>query len=304
MNGSPVRLGLIGAGRWGRNIIRTIGEGRRAVLARVASSNPETSRLVPPDCAVDREWRGLVDDPTLDGVVLAVPPRLQPTMACAAIEAGRPAMVEKPLALTVAEAETIERRARDARVPVLVDHVYLFHPAWVELVRRSRVAARLRRIRAIGGSLGPFRDDFPVLWDWAPHDLAMCIDLIGAPPDRAAARRVRVARTAQGAGEIYALDLGFGGVRAEIEIGNVMPSRARSFEATFDGTTLFFDDTADDPLTQDGAPIPIVARPPLACAIDAFIDCIRSRAASHPSLALGVEVVRTIARCESLAAAI
>lgn len=299
MSPAPVRLGLIGAGRWGRNIIRTTGESRGAALARVASRNPETRRLVPPNCAVDADWRRVVDDPTLEGVILAVPPRVQPSIVGSAIAAGRPVMVEKPLALSVAEAEDIERRAQAARVAVLVDHVYLFHPAWAALVGLSRQAGRLRRIRAIGGGLGPFRNDCPVLWDWAPHDVAMCLDLIGTAPDRVAARRLRTARTEHGTGEILALDLGFGDATAEIEIGNVMATRVRRFEAVYDETTLVFDDAASEPLIQNGAPVRIAVRPPLACAIDAFVDGIRSRATNHPSLALGVEVVKAIARCDA-----
>jgi predicted dehydrogenase len=296
---APVRLGLVGAGRWGRNIIRTIGESRAAVLSRVASANPETRRLVPADCVVDTDWRRVVGDRSLDGVVLAVPPRLQPVIAMAALDAGRAVMAEKPLALSVAEAEAIERRAEEVRRPVLVDHVYLFHPAWVELIRRSKASGSLRHVRSAGGNDGPLREDLPVLWDWAPHDIAMCLDLIGAAPDRVAARRVRRTWSTHGVGEVYALDLEFGGVRAEIEVGNAMPSRVRRFEAAFEAATLVFDDAAPDRLTENGAPVRLDPRPPLTCAVEAFADCVRSGAAAHPSLALGVEVVRTIARCEA-----
>jgi predicted dehydrogenase len=298
VSGRPVRLGLVGAGRWGRNIIRTIREGEGAVLARVASANPETAGLAGPDCVISADWRAVVQDPTLDGVVLAAPPRAQPGIAQAVIAAGRPVMVEKPLALSLAEAEGLAEMSAAAGVPVLVDHVYLFHPAWRELVRRARSAGPLHRIRATGGNTGPFRDDFPVLWDWAPHDLSLCLDLAGAPPTRAAARLVRRERTPRGVGEIYVLDLDFSGAVAAIEIGNVMPARVRRFAAEFAETTLVFDDTAAHPLTQAGAPIAVAARPPLACAIDAFVESISSGVRSHPSLALGVEVVRTISRCE------
>ncbi len=93
-----VRLGLVGAGAWGRNYIRTIAGLTGVVLARAASRNPDTQSLVPPDCVVTPDWRELVGATDLDGLILAVPPKVQAAIAEAAVRARLPLLLEKPIA--------------------------------------------------------------------------------------------------------------------------------------------------------------------------------------------------------------
>ena len=70
---APLRFGLIGAGRWGRNIIRTLAEMRDVVLARLASGNPGSAALVPTCCPVERDWRKVAAAEDIDGLIIAAP---------------------------------------------------------------------------------------------------------------------------------------------------------------------------------------------------------------------------------------
>ncbi len=180
----PARLALIGAGRWGRNYIRTIDEMPDAEIAVLCSSNPDIGRFAPEGATTTTNWRRALTITDVDGVIIATPPAAHAETACAAIEMGLPVMVEKPLTLDLAQAERIKRRAEALKVPVLVDHTLLFHPAYKTLKSLGRKIGPIRRIRACGGNWGLFRDDTPPLWDYGAHDVAMSIDLIGEPASR------------------------------------------------------------------------------------------------------------------------
>lgn len=311
----PVRLALIGAGRWGRNYSRTIDELPDVEVAVLCSSNFDTARLVPEGVMMTTDWRKALITVDVDGVIIATPPAVHAEMACAAIKLGLPVMVEKPLTLEVSQAEHIKRRADAENVPVLVDHTLLFHPAYKALKSLVGELGPIRRIRACGGNWGLFRDDTPALWDYGAHDVALCIDLIGETPSTIAARRMEVISTKEGDGHVLRLDLFFpGSTTAELIIGNGMVKKKRWFAAHFDREVLLFDDLADNKLTRfpservvddrfeppctHGAPVAIDATLPLTAAVQAFVAGIRQESFDGFGVGLGVEVVRTLMECD------
>lgn len=313
----PVRLALIGTGRWGRNYIRTIDELPDAEVAALCGSNPDTARLVPEGVMMTTDWQKVLTTVGVDGVIVATPPAAHAKMACAAIEQGLPVMVEKPLTLDLSQAEHIKRRADARKVPVLVDHTLLFHPAYRALKSLVGELGPIRRIRACGGNWGLFRDDTPALWDYGAHDIALCIDLIGETPSTIAARRMEVISTKEGDGHVLRLDLTFpGGTAAELMIGNGMVKKKRWFAAHFDREVLLFDDLADNKLTRfpservvedpfeppcaHGTPVAVDATLPLTAAVQAFVAGIRQESFDGFGVGLGVEVVRTLMECDSV----
>ena len=128
-----VRLGLIGAGHWGRVYIRTLAAVEGVRLSRVASRNPGTAQLVPAGCAVDLEWRKILDHRQIDGVIVASPPAMHAEMIRAAVEAGLPVLVEKPLTLDLAAARAVRSTVERHGGFVMVGHTHLFHPAYRKL---------------------------------------------------------------------------------------------------------------------------------------------------------------------------
>ena len=281
-------LGLIGPGRWGQNYIRTIEESPRARLAATAR----------------RDWRDLLANPDVQGVIVSTPPSTHGEITIAAIEAGLPVLVEKPLTLSLAEARDVLAHAERRGARVLVDHIQLFQPAWAALKRRAGGLDKLASIRASAGNLGPFRKDAAVLWDWGPHDVALCLDLIGAMPVDATARRVRSERRAEGPGEQVAVTLRFeGGVTAEIELSNIASAKHRSFEAVFEGGTLTMDTLAAAKLEfrapSGGAKqVPVDPDLPLTIAVEEFVDMIARPDEDLDSLRLAVDVVDVLERCQ------
>ncbi|MBI5163205.1 MAG: Gfo/Idh/MocA family oxidoreductase [Magnetospirillum sp.] len=291
-----VRLGLVGAGRWGRVVIRTLAGLPPLRLAAVSSTNPDTAARLPAACVQFTDWRVMIAAGGLDGVIVATPPATHAAIAIAALDAGLAVVVEKPLTLDRAEALAIRAAAERARVPVLVDHTHLFAPAWRRLKELAADLGPVLAVESVAGNHGPYRDDTAVLWDWGAHDVALCLDLLGSHPDTVAARVLERRAVPGGTGETLRLDLGFGRVAATITLGTLM-DKTRRIRVVCAGGTLVYDDLAADKLTRDGARQAVDPRLPLTAAMAEFAAAIVKGGYDSRSLDCGLAVVEVLERC-------
>lgn len=311
MESPQLNLGLIGAGQWGRVYINAIKEMDGIRLGRLCSANPDSASLVDAGCDITTDWRAVAEATDLDGVIIATPPHLHCEITKAAIEAGNPVLVEKPLTTDLGEAEEVlafaEKKAARAPTIVHVDHTHLYHPAYRELKRLGMGMGPIHAIRSGAGKQGPFAGETPVLWDWGAHDVAMCLDIMGATPETISCQHKERRETPNGIGETISIRLAFdGGVMADIEVSNLLERKKRFFAVHFDHETLIYDGVGTDALTLETHPddakcstaIAVDETRPLTCAINAFAEAIRNGETSLDDLRLGVNVVRTLAACE------
>ena len=305
-----VCLGLIGAGPWGRNFIRTIDELDGVCLARLASGNPESRNLVDAGCLVSEDWRQVANAEDLDGVIVATPPALHGEMVQTAVEAGLPVLVEKPLTLDLDEAKDLLALTESRGGLVMVDHIHLFSAPWEAFKREAENLGPVRSIVSTAGRWGPFRKDVSVLWDWGPHDIALCCDLMGFPPETIHATRTEARQTKDGPGETLELDAGFGeGVNAKITLGNLFADRKRYFRADFDSCALVYDDTSTHKLMRHNLPpqspedpLPVGDGTPLMRAVNSFRKAILEGSRDLTSLRLGVTVVEILSKSDKTCA--
>jgi predicted dehydrogenase len=312
-----VRLGLIGAGPWGRKLIAALGRVPGAALVAVASRNPATRSLVAKQCAIHPDWRTLARDLAVEGVVIATPPALHAEMTLACLAAGKAVFVEKPLALDAAAAEAVIAQAEKSGVVAMTNHVHLFHPAYAELKRQLPALAPIHGLRSRGGSRGPFRVAVPVLWDWGPHDVAFALDLLGFEPKRVRAGAKERRRTAEGSGEILALRLLYDdGAEAYLEFGNFYETPVRELIIRCESCDVVLDEYAASPLARlsrretegclaeeniaegKAETIPVASGAPLERALNSFADKIRAGEPDIAHLALGAAVTKVLARAE------
>jgi predicted dehydrogenase len=297
-----IRLGLIGAGRWGRRYIETLSGVPGLALTAVASRNPETPALSGPRCKVFADWRELLAAGGLDGLIVATPPALHAEMAAAALQAGLPVLVEKPLTMDLEQAKSLLALAQKKKGSVIVGHTHLFSAAYAALRAKAPELGRLLRLSTAGGNHGPFREGIGPLWDYAPHDVAFCLDLTGEKPLSAAGQRE--ASPPSGPGENLRLALGFReGVSAEIRVGNLFPEKRRLFEAGYEKGTLTIDDLKRDkltfrPLSGPAQSVPLDEGEPLQRQLRAFSRSIESGSRDLSTLRLGVSVVEVLSACQ------
>lgn len=315
--GRAVRLGLAGAGPWGRKLIAAMARRPEIELRAVASRNPATRAIVPENCVIHEDWRALARDAAIEGVVIATPPALHAEMAIACLAAAKAVFVEKPLALDAASAEAVHAQADKAGVVAMTDHVHLFHPAYADLKRRLPALSPVHGLRARGGRRGPFRAEVSVLWDWGPHDVAYALDLLGLEPKRVRAEARERRRMPEGLGETFALRLLYDdGATADLEFGNLYDTPVRELIVRCADCDAVLDEHAANPLvclprreTEGCLPeenaaesraeiIPVAGEPPLENALAAFADRIRAGRPDAVHLILGAAVTKVLARAE------
>ena len=111
-----MRIGLIGAGRWGKRYIETIARMDGVELAHLGSTNPASTQLVPSGCRVSSDWHDVACDRTLQGIILASPPVMHCEMALASINARIPILIEKPMTLSARDARAVVSSSGPASV--------------------------------------------------------------------------------------------------------------------------------------------------------------------------------------------
>jgi predicted dehydrogenase len=185
-----LKVGVIGAGAWGRNHVRTVAGLPDAELAAVCDTDAQTRERVArqyPGALVTAEIPALLE--RVDAVVVASPAATHATIALQCVAAGKPCLVEKPFALNVRAAEAVAQAARDARIPVLAGHLLVYHPA-VERLRALLQGGELGQVFYLYGlrvNLGQVRQDENALWSFGPHDVSVALYLLGDLPVRVAA---------------------------------------------------------------------------------------------------------------------
>jgi predicted dehydrogenase len=182
-------------------------------------------------------------------VVIATPAATHADLACRALAAGKHVLVEKPLALSVADAERVARAAAASGRVLLVGHLMVFHPAVVrlkELVASGQLGD-LYYLHARRVNLGRLRHDENALWSFAPHDLSMIDALLDATP-------VRVSASGQsylqpGIEDVVFATLHFaGGTMAHIHLSWLDPRKERRLTVVGSRLMAEFDDVATEKL--------------------------------------------------------
>ncbi|MEO6811264.1 MAG: Gfo/Idh/MocA family oxidoreductase [Isosphaeraceae bacterium] len=174
-----LRVGVVGVGHLGRHHARVLAGIEGVELAGVADSRLEQAQAVaePLGCPAWADYHALLD--RVDAVSVAVPTSLHREVAGAFLERGIPAMVEKPLAANVAEAEALVALARARGVVLQVGHIERFNPALSAL---ESVQGRPRFIAAERQGTYTFRStDIGVVFDLMIHDLDLILSIVPSP---------------------------------------------------------------------------------------------------------------------------
>lgn len=241
---SRLKVAVVGAGAWGRNHVRTLASLSEAELVAVCDISPKRREEI-----AQRHPGVLVTD-VLDtalrhaeAVVVASAAATHAELAAAAIERGLPVLVEKPFALSVADAERVAALADARRVPVLVGHLLLFHPA-VERLRSMIAAKELGDIYYLYSqrvNLGQVRPDENALWSFGPHDISVAMHLLDASPVRVAAQGKSYLQP--GIEDVVFLVMEFeSGIMAHVQMSWLDPHKERRLTVVGSKRMVVFDD--------------------------------------------------------------
>ena len=185
---SAVRVGVIGYGYWGPNIVRNLSGLEACELAAVCDKNPAALKRVTrayPGVHATTEFSEVLQSPDIDAVAIVTPVWTHFELAKAALEHGKHVFVEKPFTSTSQQAEQLIELADRKNLRIMVDHTFLFCGAVRkirELVDKGALG-QLYYFDSTRVNLGLFQHDVSVVWDLAPHDLSIMDHIIRQQPE-------------------------------------------------------------------------------------------------------------------------
>ena len=225
---SPVRILLIGVGRWGREHLRVLTE--LGVEVWVADLDPARLAWATKMFGVDPgrttlDFRSALD--AVDAVDVVTPADSHLALVRQCLEAGKDCFVEKPLTRTVAEARVLAGVVRQTGRLLQVGHIFRFHPA-TDLLRRCLAEGRVGQIRYVSGRFSGFkrpRTDVGVTQTDAIHYFDLFTYLLGHLPSAITA--IMRDYLGRGLDDLAFITVEYGEVLAFVEAGYFAPGTFR-----------------------------------------------------------------------------
>ena len=182
-----IRVGLIGDGYWGPNLVRNFNASEGSQVDMVCDMSQQSLKKVRksyPNMKVTTDSNELIKDPTIDVVAIATPVFTHYELAKKALEEGKNVFVEKPFTYTSAEAEALIELAEKKNLKIMVDHTFLYTGAVrkIKQLVEDHVLGDILYYDSIRVNLGLFQHDINVVWDLAPHDISIMEYVIGEKP--------------------------------------------------------------------------------------------------------------------------
>jgi predicted dehydrogenase len=323
LNGFPgarVKVGVIGCGYWGPQLVRNFATLPQATLLGVADRSPERLDYVRtqyPSVRRFKDHRDLLES-DVDAVVVATPIHTHFQIAKEALEAGKHVLVEKPMTDSVADALELNRIAEESQRTLMVGHTFIYNPAVEELAKIVQCdLGRVFYVDAARLNLGLFQARNNVIWDLGPHDVSIVTYVLGRKPIAVSAWGSTCVQP--GIHDVAYVDVEFeGGVRAQVHLSWLDPAKVRRITVVGDRRMVVYNDVSlqekikiynkgvETPVTDDFGEfqlsyrhgevvIPYIEwREPLALECEHFVDSIRTGTRPRTDGFQGLSVVAVL----------
>jgi predicted dehydrogenase len=314
----PLRIGVVGLGYWGPNLARNFDSLPDVELAWLSDDSPEQvgRQLQRFPSARAGSFEELLADRELDAIALATPVPTHAQRATRVLEAGKHCFVEKPLARSAGQAESVVAAARASGRTLMVGHLLEYHPG-LEMLKQLVDEGELGTVHYIYGNrlnLGKLRPEENALWSLGAHDVSVVLRLAGEEPIECHAHGECYMQ--EGVEDVVFCYLRFpSGLAAHLHLSWLDPHKERRFTvvgskkmATFDDMALeqklkVYDKGFDQSYEDYGEYIarsgdvhsPQVSNEePLRIECRHFVDCVREGRTPRSDGEAGVRVVRVL----------
>ena len=313
------KIALAGCGYWGKNLCRNFHElGALAQVVDATENGQSTARSIAPEVAVTSKFEEVLNNPEIKGIALATPAETHCDLAVQAMEKGKDVFVEKPMALTLEDAEKMKTVAEETGRILMVGHLLEYHAAVLKL-REMISSGELGEINYIYSNrlnFGKVRTGENALWSFAPHDVAVILRLMGRAPVEVSS--CGGSYLTNGIADTTLSNLRFTDEsRAHIFVSWLHPFKEQRLVVVGDKKMAIFNDVA--PLGEklqlypqnvefDG-PMPILQKEdaefvehadsePLREECSHFLDCIQSRKQPLTNAQSGIDVLQVLHACQ------
>ena len=311
-------IAVVGCGYWGKNLVRSFAE--LGALYTICDTDPEKLEYFKsfhPWVNIEPDYRQVLADQGIQGVVIATPAVFHYPMAKEAILSGKDVFVEKPLALEISQGRELVELAEKKGNVLLVGHLLEYHPAVVklkELVDKGELG-KINYVYSTRLNLGKFRTEENILWSFAPHDISIILLLLGEMPQEVSTHGGYYLQ--QDIADVTLTTLGFkNGTRAHIFVSWLHPYKEQKLVVVGDKKMALFDDAnPTDKLFLynhqidwiEGKPIPqpkeaevvnITMDEPLRLECQDFLQCIKTRQKPRVDGRKGLQVLEVLCCCQ------
>ncbi len=317
----PVRIGVVGVGYWGPNLVRNFFELPSAEVVRICDTRSGPLKAVQaryPGLQRTMRFEDLVEDRSIEAIAIATPVSTHYELALQALRAGKHVFVEKPIADSSVQARELLDLAEEQDLVLMPGHTFLYSPP-VNLIRSLIESGDLGDIYFVSTSrvnLGMHQSDVSVAWDLGPHDFSILRYWLNETPTHVTA--LSRACVVPGTPDVAFINLEFpSGTIAHVELSWLAPSKLRRTTIVGSKKMVVYDDTSNEPVRifDSGASLPnpetfgeykltyrtgdilsprVEAAEPLYVELSDFCSSVRSRSRPRSSAELGVEVVRIV----------
>ncbi|MEP6651714.1 MAG: Gfo/Idh/MocA family oxidoreductase [Myxococcales bacterium] len=247
---TEVRVGQIGFGYWGPNVLRNLVALPDVRVTWVAETDPKRAAEAGRVAAGSRsasDYHQLLTADDVDAVVVTAPAAAHFAMARDALQAGKHVLVEKPLASTGAECRELISLAEKAGKVLMVGHTFLYSPPVRQLKGYvdQGTLGKVLYLYAQRVNLGRVRKDVNALWNFAPHDVSIISYLLGKEPVSVSARGFDYVQP--GIADVVFMTLVYPeNVAAHVHISWLDPLKVRRMTVVGDKQMAVYDDTSSD----------------------------------------------------------
>lgn len=312
-------IAVVGAGYWGNNLVRNyhklgalriVCDTRTEVLDGICESYS--------DLDATPSFEDIISDERIRGVVIALPSEYHFDFAERALMAGKDVFVEKPLALKLSDARTLNRLSVQNKRILMVGHLLRYHPAFIKLeeIVHSGELGRIRYIYSNRLSFGKIRREENALWSFAPHDISMILALCNEMPDSVTAAGHNYLH--KQLADVTTTHLTFpSGINGHIFVSWLHPFKEQKLVVVGERKMAVFEDTQPwerkltlychnikwqkgMPVPEKGDPIHVAVEPkePLREECLHFLDCIEKRQTSITDGNEGYRVLEVLDRAQ------
>ncbi len=319
--GTPIRVAVIGVGYWGPNLVRNLAESPAFEVTHLCDLRPEALEAIArryPSIPCTTQFEEILRDGDVDAVAIATPVSTHHALGMSALEAGKHAFVEKPLAASSDQVIELTELAEEKNLVLMPGHTFLYSPS-VTTIKRLIDSGELGEIYFISSSrvnLGLHQPDVSVVWDLGPHDFSILRYWLGALPAQVSA--LSRSCVLPGVPDVCFINLQYpSGAVAHVELSWLSPSKLRRTAIVGSKKMVVYDDTLNESVRifDSGATIPdpetfgeyrlsyrtgdivsprVEATEPLSLELADFAAAIRDGTPLISSPQVGLDVVKTV----------
>lgn len=312
-----LNLAVIGAGYWGKNLIRNFFE--LGALKFICDQNSELKKGYQekyPDVVFLKNFNEVLSTKEVDAIVIATPAESHYILARQGLMAGKHVFVEKPLALELEHGERLISIAKESKKVLMVGHILQYHPAVLKL-KQLIDEGELGKIQYIYSnrlSIGKIRTEENILWSFAPHDISVILLLLKELPISVQVSggeylQSKIADVTMTTMEFQSA------VKGHIFVSWLHPFKEQKLIVIGDQKMAVFDDVSEEKLFlyphkiewKKRIPVANKAKPeivhvekqePLKAECQHFLDCVRENKRPNTDGKEGADVLRVLKACQ------